>query len=625
MVGGDPSDTGAKENFNAAAHLHANRQQDRSVGVLLSLLLAALRLSRAASPRLATLTLSLQVVNVLLLVAQVVFAKLALEQILSESGAADGDFAAVLPSLFGLVASTGLAGLGQAAQTHLQRLLGETVQQTMITRILNVTTAVPLEDFESPGFHDDLQRVRLNSLMQPLALSQGLVSLVGGGVGALVLALVLVSIEPLLLPVLLVVAVPQALVARRGGAMEFRFRVRETPMRRVREYLQNLLWDRDEAKEIRAFDLGGVLHRRWLEAYRGYLTDLGGHVRSLIRLALVVSFLTFAATAVTLGLLVWFVLDGRVGLASAGAAVIAIRLLAGRVEMVQRGVSSLFECSLFLADYDRFLARAGSATAPGDTAPAEPVEPFEELRVEDVHFAYPETGTDVLHGVSLTIKAGEVVALVGENGSGKTTLAKLMGHVFAPTGGRITWDGVDTDTLDPRGVRRNIWVIFQDFVRYQLTARENVGFGRAEAADDLEGIQEAARRGGAHHYLESLPNGYETLLGKSFWGGYDLSLGQWQRVALSRAFFREAGFLVLDEPTASLDARSEHRLFEQMRELAEGRALLLISHRFSTVRSADRIYVLHEGQVVEQGSHDELMAQGGRYAELFDLQASSYL
>jgi ATP-binding cassette, subfamily B, bacterial len=224
----------------------------------------------------------------------------------------------------------------------------------------------------------------------------------------------------------------------------------------------------------------------------------------------------------------------------------------------------------------------------------------------------------------MRIGAGDVIALVGENGSGKTTLAKLLGSLFTPTEGRILWDGVDLRTLDRDEVRRQIGIIFQDFVRYQLTARENIGLGRAEAVDDAEAVAAAARQAGADAFLERLPAGYETILGKEFTGGYDLSLGQWQRIALARAFFREAELLVLDEPTASLDARSENELFEYVQALAQGRSVLLISHRFSTVRSADRIYVLHDGQIVEEGSHEELVAQAGRYAELFELQASAY-
>ena len=196
--------------------------------------------------------------------------------------------------------------------------------------------------------------------------------------------------------------------------------------------------------------------------------------------------------------------------------------------------------------------------------------------------------------------------------------------MFTPTRGRVLWGGKDVRDLDREEVRRQVGIIFQDFVRYQLTARENIGYGRPEAVDDAAGVAAAARQAGADAFLERLPEGYETVLGKEFTGGYDLSLGQWQRIALARAFFREAELLVLDEPTASLDARSEHELFEYVQALAHGRSVLLISHRFSTVKSADRIYVLHEGEIVEEGSHDELIAQGGRYAELFGLQAQAY-
>ena len=611
-----------EENFDAVEHLLANRRQERSPRVFLSLFRAALSLSRKASPRLATLNVALQIASVFTLALQILFAKLALQEILTQSEPG-GSFESVIAPLAALVAATGLAGLLVAAQGQLQRLLGETVQQTVVDSILDVTGKVPLETFENPEFHDALQRVRVNAVMQPLNLSQGLVRVFGGGAGVLVLAIALATIEPLLLPALLLAALPQSLLSRRAGTMEFQFRVRETPTLRVREYLQNVLWEREEAKEIRAFDLGEHLKRRWAESYGAYLTALRRHVTARVRLAILIALTTFVALTASLGLLVWFVIDGRIGLASAGAALIAIRLLAGRVEMLTGGISTLFECSLFLRDYEDFLARRppDDRRAPGAGGA---VKPFEELRVEDVHFRYPGTTEDALHGVSLHVEAGEVIALVGENGSGKTTLAKLMGHVFTPTSGRISWDGADAQDLPAEEVRSHIAVIFQDFVRYQLSARENVGFGRPAALDDLEGIRQAAERGGAHSFLTRLPHGYDTLLGKSFWGGYDLSQGQWQRVAISRAFFRDAAFLVLDEPTASLDARSEHDLFERMREAAAGRALLLISHRFSTVRSADRIYVLHDGRIVEQGGHDELMRLGGRYAEMFNLQARSY-
>ncbi len=224
----------------------------------------------------------------------------------------------------------------------------------------------------------------------------------------------------------------------------------------------------------------------------------------------------------------------------------------------------------------------------------------------------------------MEIRLGETVAVVGENGAGKTTLAKLLCRLYDPESGTIAWDGRDLRTCDPDELRTRIAVIFQDFVRYDLAARENIGFGDVRAIDDAAAIAEAAQRAGAADFLTALPDGYDSRLGRRFVNGHQLSVGQWQRVALARAFFRDAPLVIMDEPTASLDARSEHDLFKTMRELFHDRAVLLISHRFSSVRMADRIYVLRDGAVAEVGTHDELIANDGLYAELFGLQAAAY-
>jgi ATP-binding cassette subfamily B protein len=608
--------------FDRQEYFLSRKRVEKSPRNLMAVTRSAVKLAKDANQRLFYLSAAGQILVALLLGLQVLMGKLALEAIF-DADRTDGSVGDALAPLIGLVAAGALASFVGAFQTQAQRLLGQQVRRDTLDSTLGVTTAVDLETFESPEFFDDLQRVQTNALLQPLTMSTGLMTTLGGILGALGLAIALLAIEPLVVPLLLAAALPLWLVARKTGRLEFDFNVDQTPGERLRFYLVATLIGRDEAKELRAFGLGETLRDRWEKSYEVYLGDLRTHVRRRLLLALGGTFATVVVTVGAFALLVSFVISDRMSLADAGAAVLAIRLLGTRIEYIFKGVTALFESSLFLEDLHRFLARAPAEPEPsGDGAGLR--RSFEELVVDDVHFRYPECEGEALRGVSLRIRAGEVVALVGENGSGKTTLAKLLSALFTPTGGRILWDGEDVRSLDRRALRRQIGVIFQDFVRYQLTARENIGFGRAEAVHDVEAIAEAARQAGADHYLERLPEGYETMLGKEFTGGYDLSIGQWQRIALARAFFRRAQLLVLDEPTASLDARAENELFEYVQALAHGRSVLLISHRFSTVKSADRIYVLHEGEIVEEGTHDELVANGGRYAELFELQASAY-
>src|SRR4029453_4430209 len=307
----------------------------------------------------------------------------------------------------------------------------------------------------------------------------------------------------------------------------------------------------------------------------------------------------------TLLLVAWLTLNGTVDLASATIAVAGVAIVGERLAGVGWSVGALTESASYLDDclaFDALLPRVRGARPPGP-AP----DGFTTLAADDISFRYP-TGTEpVLGDVSLEIAAGEVVALVGENGSGKTTLAKLLAGLYGPDAGTVRWDGVDMSTVDPDAWRDRVAVIFQDFERFHLTAAENIGLGRVAAMDDESGIRAPPRQSGADTFIEPMPDGYATLLGPEFVGGTDLSVGQWQRMALARAFFRGAPVVILDEPTAALDPRAEKELFDRIRDLLSGRTVLLISHRFSSVRSADRIYVLDAGRVVESGDHHELM------------------
>jgi ATP-binding cassette subfamily B protein len=286
-------------------------------------------------------------------------------------------------------------------------------------------------------------------------------------------------------------------------------------------------------------------------------------------------------------------------------------------------LAQIIENSLFLDDYYALLAlRPEMRTNQGGPLPPLPIQQL--IRFENVTYRYPGSERDALHEVSLDLRAGETVAIVGENGAGKTTLVKLLARLYDPDSGQVSVDGEDVRELDAGAWRQQIAVIFQDFIEYYLTVAENIGFGHIEALDDRPRIVAAAQRSGAESVIEQLPQDYGTVLGRWFDQGVQLSGGEWQRLALARAFMRDAPILVLDEPTASLDARAEYEVFRRFRDLTRGKIVLLISHRFSTVRMADRIYVLDEGRVAEAGTHDQLIAQGGRYAELFHLQAAGY-
>jgi ATP-binding cassette subfamily B protein len=284
----------------------------------------------------------------------------------------------------------------------------------------------------------------------------------------------------------------------------------------------------------------------------------------------------------------------------------------------------LQESAMFIDDFLAFTEQAPRMESRQAGSPEPASGPFGPVEAKGVTFSYPGSDRVALRGVSLRIEPGEVVALVGTNGSGKTTLAKLVAGLYLPSEGRVCWNGRDTRDVDRRELLAHTAVVFQDFIQYALSAGDNIALGRHERAGDTAAIVQAAEQAGADKDIAGLPEGYETLLGPAFIDGTDLSTGQWQRVALARTFFRDAPLVILDEPTAALDAKAEHELFARIAELFADRSVLLISHRFSTVRSADRIYVLSEGCLVESGTHEQLVAAGGTYAELFSLQASPY-
>jgi ATP-binding cassette subfamily B protein len=304
---------------------------------------------------------------------------------------------------------------------------------------------------------------------------------------------------------------------------------------------------------------------------------------------------------------------------------VAIQQLGDRLRAVRNGVLNLREAMPFLVDLDAFLARAPLASDGMAEVNRPSSAPFQHLELERVSFHYPGVANAALRDVSLTIAAGETIALVGRNGSGKSTLAKVVGGLYRPTEGRVLRDGTNLAAMPLAAVRSDVATLFQDFVRYELPARTNIGLGRRDRLEDAEAVRAAAELADIDTRLAALPDGYDTVLSRSYAGGAELSIGEWQRVALARAFLRDAPLVILDEPTSAIDPEAETRVLEAIRRHARGRTLVFISHRLSSVRTADRIVVLDAGQVVEEGTHEALVALGGHYAKLFTLQASAYL
>jgi ATP-binding cassette subfamily B protein len=595
-----------------------NPEEKGSFRDLPRLLADSLRLVWAAGRREFLVTASLQLVSAFAIAGQLFVAKELFEAVLGAGGTRD--LANVAPELAALLAITVALDVARAVQAEQTRVLSELVARRALDRVLDVSTEIDLLAFESPDFYDQLTRARAQGSFRSFQIVNGFLGLVGSIVASAGLIVALAALQPLLLPFVAVGYVPLWLVASRNTRDLYRFSRDMTPNERQRTYLQQILTRRDPAKEVRSFGTARFLRSRYDRLYDQRIDELRSLARRRTVRSLAGSLAATGVTAATVVTLAFLYVDGRMSLATLGAAVFGLYQLGGQLRGVHTSAASLYESVVFVRDYAAFL-RLRPEEKDGLPAP----RAFARLRAEDVSFTYPDAARPAVDGVSLEIGAGEVVALVGENGSGKTTLAKIVAGLYRPQSGRVLWDDVDVADVDRDELRASIAVIFQDFERYLLPARENVGMGRHERIDDADAVAAAASRADADEFIARLPEGYETMLGREFSGGYDLSIGQWQRVALARAFFRDAPFVILDEPTAALDARAESRLFERLRELLQGRSVLLISHRFSSVRSADRIYVLEHGKVVEQGTHGELMTAAGRYAELFTLQARAYL
>ncbi|GAA4207354.1 ABC transporter ATP-binding protein [Microbispora amethystogenes] len=577
----------------------------------------ALRIAWEASPRDTVATVTLNVLGGVLTAFGLLATTGVLTALLQEGPTPDRVRAA-LPSLLlvGLAATVRTAV--QAGAGWAESRLSPQVSRITERRLYTLTSRVELICYDDPEFHDALQRARMRGMVADSIVSTA-IDTVSAVVGLAAAAGVLGVLHPVLLPLLLLAVLPDAWAAVRSARMRYTTNLQLISAHRRKWIIEELLADKDTAAEVRTFTMRGFLLRMFDKVAIG-------EQRVMLALARRQTFTRILGEALggvgqgvvylTLGVLL---VIGAVPLAVAGTAVLAIRTGQGSLANLLFSTNRLYEEGLYFTDFLDFTARAEARIPP--LREREAPERFERITVEDVTFTYPATPAPALRGVSARVERGEVVALVGENGSGKTTLAKILAGLYEPDGGRVLWDDVDVTEVDPDSLRRRIAVIAQDHTRWPLTARHNItmGMGRGEAE-----VVRAAEVAGADQVIAELPLGYRTLLDRRFKNGHELSGGQWQRVAVARGFYRDAPLLICDEPTAALDARAEHALFDRIRRHADGRTVLLITHRLASVRYADRIYVLDHGHVREHGTHDELIALGGLYAELYNLQAEAY-
>ena len=578
-------------------------------------------------------SVALRLLRALLPVVTLYVGKLIVDEVvrLVRAGVPHGDPAAWLQGgelahlalLLGLeLALAVLADLLGRVVALVDSLLGELYANTTSIRLMEHAASLDLEDFEDADLQDQLDRARRqvagrgSLLSQLLQQAQDVITLLSFAVGLAVYA-------PWLIVLLAVALVPAFLGEFHFNAQSYAVNYQWTPERRELDYLRMVGASASNAKEVKSFGLNPFL----IERYRVLSQDM---YRANRRIALRrAGWGGLFTTLGTLGyyaayaFIAWRTVTGQFSIGDLTFLSTSFRRLRTLLETLLTGFSQVAGQALYLDDLFSFFRIQPEILSPPNPRPF-PRPMREGFVFEDVGFRYPDAERWAVRHLNFTLRAGEVLALVGENGAGKTTLVKLLSRLYDPDEGRILLDGHPLTEYDLEDLRLNIGVIFQDFVRYYFNAADNIAVGRIEARGDEARIADAAHRSLADQVIARLPKGYAQMLGKLFKGGVDLSGGEWQKIAIARAYMRDAPLLVLDEPTAALDARSEYEVFQRFKELSHGKTAVIISHRFSTVRMADRIIVLQHGAIEEVGTHEELLAAGGHYAELFELQAAGY-
>lgn len=581
-------------------------------------LCALIKLAWSSSPRYFIAVAVAQVVYAVSMPIRIV----AFRELLGSLSAKDHEALVWAVVVLGLVLAIG--GYFQLIQREKSRLLGELVMRAVLERVLDAAQSASLVLLDDSRFHDRVRRVQQAQGRCGQALSC-LFSGSGAVLGAAAILFTLTSASWLLLPVAVIASVPVAFASRLNSDDEYLFMTRLAPTERRRFYIESLLLDRQAAKEVRAFDLAPFLR----SLHGALLAERVEGLRALsaqrMRRLMLSSLFASAGSAMIAAVLILSYFDGTMSLTSVGTAFYGFVILATQLRNISRSGASLYEALLYVGEIDEFVEAIDGAPASEPIGQLQVAGSFVGITMEDVTFTYPTGNRPAVNGISLRVEPGELVAFVGPNGSGKTTVAKLLAGLYTPDKGCILWGDVDRARLETRSLRDQVAIGFQDFERFRMSVSDNIALGRHERRQLRNEVIAAAERAGARRFSAALPDGFDTALGPEFAGGHELSQGQWQRLALARVFFRDAGLVILDEPTAALDALAEFEIFEAMRRGLEGRGAVLISHRLATVRNADRIYVFEQGNIAEVGRHADLLEHEGLYARMFELQASSYL
>ncbi|MTD58328.1 ABC transporter ATP-binding protein [Amycolatopsis pithecellobii] len=594
-----------------------------SVGGTVRGLPKVLKLTWQASPVMTVFIVLSTVVSGLLPTLTAYLAKLLLDAVVAavQGHGTTGRIVEIAAFQLGVFTATALS---TALTNVAQQLLQERMTLTIRHQVMSHAAKLDLAFFEGSESYDLLRQASQEAPSRPVSMLTSALSLVRTGITFASMVALLVAVSPLLAVIALLAPIPAFISQSKYGARAFMLALYVSPIRRRMDYLSSLVTTDTYAKETKLFGLGTYLTDRFRRLGQTYyarerkLTT----TRNLVGTAW-----SFLSTAAGSGIALYIALEavhGRLTIGDLALYTSAATAVQASVQGLFTGFSGMYENNLYLDTLYQFLGTRPRITRPTHPRPL-PEKVRGHVEFQDVSFSYPGADEPALDSVSFEIRPGETVAVVGRNGAGKSTLIKLLCRLYDPTSGRILLDGVDIREFDPDELRMRISAMFQDYVTYQGTAAENIGLGQLSALDDRERIVDSARRAGAAERIERLPKGYDSPLGRWFDQGVSLSGGEWQKVALARAFMRDAPLLILDEPTSALDAQAEHELFARLRALASGRTTLYISHRFSTVRQAEQILLLDHGKLAEHGTHEQLMRLGGAYADLFTLQAAAYL